>query len=187
MNHLELAFRNLKRRPARSILTAAGVAIAVGSFITLYGLSQSVDQNVEQSIEEHGADLTVRRAGTAEMFGGTIPDTIAPRIAEIPGVAAVSGEMLSLVGTDNDEHVLTAGWVQGSFFWDNVPLEEGRLPNKDERKVALVGIDLARALQKHAGGTIGLLGEEFKVMASRASARSSIATSSWSRLPICRN
>ena len=91
--------------------TAAGVAIAVGSFITLYGLSQSVEQNVGQSIEEHGADLTVRRTGTAELFGGTIPETIGPRIAEIPGVAAVSGEMLSLVGTDRDEHVLTAGWA----------------------------------------------------------------------------
>jgi putative ABC transport system permease protein len=164
MNHLQLALRNLKRRPARSILTAAGVAIAVGSFITLYGLSQSVEQNVGQSIEEHGADLTVRRTGTAELFGGTIPETISPRIAEIPGVAAASGEMLSLVGTDRDEHVLTAGWAQGSFFWDNVPLEEGRLPNRDERKVALVGIDLARAMEKHAGDTIGLLGEQFKIV-----------------------
>ena len=164
MNHLQLAFRNLKRRPTRSILTAAGVAIAVGSFITLYGLSQSVEQNVGQSIEEHGADLTVRRTGTAELFGGTIPDTVGPRIAEIPGVAAVSGEMLSLVGTDRDEHVLTAAWAEGSFFWQNVPLEEGRLPNRDERKVALVGIDLARAMQKHAGDTVGLLGEQFKII-----------------------
>jgi hypothetical protein len=57
LNHLQLALRNLKRRPARSILTAAGVALAVGSFITLYGLSQSVEQNLAQSIEEHGAAL----------------------------------------------------------------------------------------------------------------------------------
>ena len=42
MNHLQLAFRNLQRRPTRSILTVLGVAVAVGSFITLYGLSRSV-------------------------------------------------------------------------------------------------------------------------------------------------
>jgi hypothetical protein len=106
LNHLQLALRNLKRRPARSILTAAGVALAVGSFITLYGLSQSVEQNVEQSIEEHGADLTVRRSGTAELFGGTIPASERARIAQITGVAAVSGELISLVATDRDEHVL---------------------------------------------------------------------------------
>ena len=66
MNHLQLAFRNLKRRPARSILTVMGVALAVGSFITLYGLSRSVQENVQQSFEERGTDLTVRRRGIAE-------------------------------------------------------------------------------------------------------------------------
>ena len=164
MNHLQLALRNLSRRPARSVLTAVGVALAVGSFITLYGLSQSVEQNVGQSIEEHGADLTIRRSGTAELFGGTVPESVGARIAQIPGIAAVSSELLSLVGTDRDEHVLAAGWAQDSFFWQNVPLEEGRLPKPDERKVALVGIDLARVMQKHAGDMIGLLGEQFKIV-----------------------
>jgi putative ABC transport system permease protein len=164
LNHLQLAFRNLRRRPTRSILTAAGVALAVGSFITLYGLSQSVEQNVEQSIEEHGADLTIRRSGTAELFGGTIPESLGAQIAQVPGVAAVSSELLSLVGTDRDEHVLAAGWAQDSFFWQNVPLEEGRLPRPGERKIALVGIDLAHAMQKHAGDSIGLLEEQFKIV-----------------------
>lgn len=164
MNHIQLALRNLKRRPARSMLTALGVALAVGSFITLYGLSRSVYQNFQQSIEEHGADLTVRRRGTAELFGGTIPESIAPRIAKIPGVLLVSGELISLVANDHDEHVLAAGWAEDSFFWQNVPLEEGRLPRPGERKAALVGIDLAGALQKHAGDTISLLGEQFQIV-----------------------
>ena len=60
--------------------------------------------------------------------------------------------------------MLAAGWAQDSFFWRNVPLEEGRLPKRDERKVALVGIDLARVMQKHAGDMIGLLGEQFKIV-----------------------
>jgi hypothetical protein len=79
----------------------------------------------EQSIEEHGADLTVRRSGTAELFGGTIPDSVGAPIALIPAVVAVSSEVISLVGTDRDEHVPAAGWAQDSFFWQKVPLEEG--------------------------------------------------------------
>lgn len=35
---------------------------------------------------------------------------------------------------------------------------------RDEHKVALVGIDLALAMQKHAGDTISLLGEQFKIV-----------------------
>ena len=38
------------------------------------------------------------------------------------------------------------------------------MPNRDEHRVALVGIDLARVMQKHAGDMIGLLGEQFKIV-----------------------
>jgi putative ABC transport system permease protein len=164
VNHLELAFRNLKRRPARSILTALGVALAVGSFITLYGLSRSVQENVQQSFEERGTDLTVRRRGIAEPFGGTMPQSIIPEIAKIPGIAAVSGQLLSFAATDNDDHVIAFGWAADSFYWPTVPLLEGRLPERDERKVALVGKDIARTLDKHVGDDITLLGDKFRVV-----------------------
>jgi putative ABC transport system permease protein len=164
VNHVELAFRNLRRRPARTLLTMLGVAVAVGSFITLYGLSRSAYENVQQSVKEIPTDLTIRPTGTAELFGATVPQSLAPQVAEIPGVAAVTGELISLVESDNGDHVLAAGWAEDSFFWQNVPLDEGRLPRQEERKVALVGIDLAGALQKHAGDTISLLGEPFQIV-----------------------
>jgi len=164
VNHLELAFRNLKRRPARSVLTMLGVALAVGSFITLYGLSRSVQENVQQSFEERGTDLTVRRRGIAEPFGGTMPQSIIPVIAKISGVAAVSGQLLSFAATDNDDHVIAFGWAADSFYWPTVPLLEGRLPERDERKVALVGKDIARTLDKHVGDNITLLGDKFRVV-----------------------
>jgi len=164
MNHVELALRNLKRRPARSILTALGVALAVGSFITLYGLSRSVHQNVQQSFDEHGADLTVRRRGIAEPFGGTIPADLMAQIAKIPGVAAVSGELISLAATEHDDHVIAAGWAEDSFFWQHVPLQEGRVPRAGERKVALLGNDIARALEKRLGDELVILDEPFQIV-----------------------
>jgi putative ABC transport system permease protein len=164
VNHLQLAFRNLKRRQARSILTALGVALAVGSFITLYGLSRSVQENVQQSFEERGTDLTVRRRGIAEPFGGTLPETIIGEIAKIPGVAAVSGQLLSFAATDNDDHVIAFGWATDSFYWADVPLLDGRLPQPGERKVAIVGKDIARTLDKHIGDDVTLLGEKFRVI-----------------------
>ena len=164
MNHLQLAFRNLRRRPTRSILTVLGVAVAVGSFITLYGLSRSVNENVQQAFEERGTDLTVRRRGIAEPFGGTVPESIIPAIAQIPGVAAVSGQLLTFAATDNDDHVIAFGWPEDSFFWSSVPLAEGRLPNQGERKFALVGKDIANTLGKHIGDDITLLGDKFHLI-----------------------
>src|SRR4029079_1313088 len=164
MNHLQLAFRNLQRRPTRSILTVLGVAVAVGSFSTLYGLSRSVNENVQQAFEERGTDLTVRRRGIAEPFGGTVPESIIPDIAKIPGVAGVTGQLLTFAATDNDDHVIAFGWSEGSFFWSSVPLAEGRLPNPGERKFALVGKDIAHTLGKHIGDDITLLGDKFHLI-----------------------
>ena len=156
--------RNLKRRPARSLLTVIGVALAVGSFITLYGLSRSVQENVQQSFEERGTDLTVRRRGIAEPFGGNISEAVIAEIAKIPGVEAVSGQLLSFAATDNDDHVLAFGWGAGSFYWPEAPLLEGRIPGPGERKVALLGKDIARTLNKHVGDDIVLIGEKFRII-----------------------
>jgi putative ABC transport system permease protein len=164
MNHLQLAFRNLQRRPTRSILTLLGVAVAVGSFITLYGLSRSVNENVQQAFEERGNDLTVRRRGIAEPFGGTVPEQIIPDIAKISGVAGVSGQLLTFAATDNDDHVIAFGWPENSFFWSSVPLADGRLPNPAERKFALVGKDIANTLGKNVGDDITLLGDKFHIV-----------------------
>lgn len=164
MNHLELAFRNLKRRPGRSVLTIMGVALAVGSFITLYGLSRSVQENVQQSFEERGTDLTVRRRGVAEPFGGNMRQDVIPEIAKIPGVEAVSGQLLSFASTDNDDHVLAFGWGSDSFFWPEIPLIDGRIPEPGERKIALVGKDIAKTLGKKLGDEITLIGEKFRII-----------------------
>ena len=45
-----------------------------------------------------------------------------------------------------------------------MPLLEGRLPQPGERKVAVVGKDIARTLDKHVGDDITLLGEKFRVI-----------------------
>ena len=164
MNHLQLAFRNLKRRPARSILTVMGVALAVGSFITLYGLSRSVQENVQQSFEERGTDLTVRRRGIAEPFGGNMPQAVIQEIAKIPAVEAVSGQLLSFAASDNDGHVLAFGWAADSFYWPEVPLLEGRIPAPGERKVALLGKDIAQTLKKRLGDDITLIGEKLHII-----------------------
>lgn len=164
MNHFSLAFRNLRRRPTRSILTVFGVALAVGSFITLYGLSNSVQENVQQSFDEHGADLTARRSGVAEPFGGTIRETLIPEVRGIPGVDAVSGQLITFAATDNNDSVLATGWAPDSFYWDNVPLVEGRIPQPGESKAALIGQEIARSLGKKVGDDITLLGDKFRIV-----------------------
>ena len=71
---------------------------------------------------------------------------------------------MSFAATDNDDHVIAFGWVSDSFYWATVPMLEGRLPQPGERKIAVIGKDIARTLDKHVGDDITLLGEKFRVI-----------------------
>lgn len=164
MNHASLAVRNLKRRPVRSVLTVLGVALAVGSFITLYGLSRSIDENVGQMLGERGIHLSIARRGTADLFGGTIPLSLASQFAAVPGVTAIAGELIALAETDENVHVLALGWTDGSFLWTNLPLLAGRMPHGGERGIALIGSDVASALGKRIGDRLELLGLSFEII-----------------------
>jgi len=164
VNVAGLAFRNLRRRPVRSALTILGVGFAVGSFITLYGLSGSVDDNARQSADERNAHLTVHRRGAAEIFGSTMAETIGSKLTTIPGVAVVSGELLVLAATDGGAHVLAVGWADDSVFWKDAPLREGRRPRPGERKVVVIGNDIAISLGKRLGDSISLMDENFQII-----------------------
>jgi putative ABC transport system permease protein len=164
VNVLDLAFRNLRRRPVRSALTILGVGFAVGSFITLYGLSGSVDDNARQSVDERNAHLALSRRGAAEIFGSTLAESIGAQLANVPGVTAVTGELIVLAATDRGAHVLAVGWPDDSFFWPSVPLREGRLPAPGERKVVVIGPDIAQALNKRLGDTISLMDVDFRIV-----------------------
>ena len=164
MNVAGLAFRNLRRRPVRSALTILGVGFAVGSFITLYGLSGSIDDNARQSVDERNAHLTLSRRGAAEIFGSTMTEAIGQRLASISGVTAVTGELIVLASTDHGAHVLAVGWPEDSFFWNSVPLREGRLPQPGERKVVVIGPGIAQSLGKRLGDAISLMDESFRII-----------------------
>ena len=164
MNHVSLAFRNLTRRPVRSVLTILGVALAVGSFITLYGLSRSVDENVGRMLDERGIHLSIARRGTADLFGSTIPLSLASKIAAVPDVTAVAGELIALAETNENAQVLAVGWAEGSFLWTSLPLFAGRIPRAGERGIALIGSDIASALGKRIGDRLELLGVSFEII-----------------------
>lgn len=164
MNLSGFALRNLMRRRIRSALTVLGVGFAVGSFIVLFGLSRSVDENTREMLDERGANLTVTRRGSGELLGGTLQISLQKDIEKISGVAGVAGELLSLAPAEGGTQVFAGGWPEDSFFWKQMPLREGRIPNPKERRVVVLGDALAAALNKKVGDQIELLGTKLTVI-----------------------
>src|SRR2546427_554000 len=122
MNLVGLALRNLKRRPVRTCLSILGIGLAVGSALALIALSRSIQDSTRESMDEMGDDLVVMQKGASDIFGGFIPEQTVERVAAIPGVARVAGELFMFAPSAGGHVTLTLGWPDTSYLWKKVPL-----------------------------------------------------------------
>ena len=164
MNLPGLALRNLRRRPIRTALSILGIALAVGSALSLLALSRSIQDATRDGIDEIGDDLAVTQRGAGDIFGGSLPDDTEARIAKVAGVRRAAGEMFMFSPSENDHQLLTMGWPETSYLWKQIPLREGRLPNPGERRVVVLGNASADALAKKRGDKVEILGEPFTIV-----------------------
>ena len=81
MRWLTLGWRNLRRRPTRSLLTAGGLAIAVASTVSLMGVAQSFEDSFLALYRQRGGDVVVQRRGGAVQLSKGIPFSLGDRIA----------------------------------------------------------------------------------------------------------
>src|SRR5688572_23443664 len=114
MTLTSLALKNLKRRPIRTLLTTIGIALAVGAVLVLVALSRSLNETARERFDEFGADLTITQRGAPDFFSGFLPEQLEARIAAVPGVARVSGELLMFAPGEGDKHILASGWKETS-------------------------------------------------------------------------
>jgi len=164
MNLVGLALRNLRRRPIRTCLSILGIGLAVGSALALIALSRSIQDSTREGMDEIGDDLVVMQKGSSDIFGGLIPEETVERIAAVPGVVRVSGELVAFAPSGLANSVLTLGWPDASYLWRKVPLRQGRVPAAGERHVAVLGDTAAASLGKKVGDELDLFGKIFRVV-----------------------
>ena len=164
MNLFGFAIRNLRRRPIRTALSIVSIALAVGGALALIAISSSIEDSTREGMAEIGDDVVVTQRGASDLFGGFLPQQIVDRIALVPGVARISGELFLFAPSERSRHVLAIGWPETSYLWNNVPMRAGRIPTPGERHVAVLGDAIAEALAKSVGDHVELLGEKFRIV-----------------------
>src|SRR5438132_11650231 len=83
-----LVGRNLLRRPARTSLTAAGVALGVGLIVALLSVTAGAKKTAGQLIHVGRADFGLFQAGASDLTLSRLPSSLARSVAHEPGVAA---------------------------------------------------------------------------------------------------
>ena len=159
--------KNLLRRKVRSGLTVAGVAVAIGAMVALLGITDGFERAVAGSFLRRGVDVVVTQKGMPNQLSSDLDERLAERILAIPGVEAVSPDLVELVeikrGQDSIS-VLVNAWKPDSFNFDDLDLVEGHRLHAGQRRVVLLGSNLAESLGKHPGDTVELQGEPFRVV-----------------------
>ncbi len=166
MRFTTFILKNVLRRPIRSVLTGIGVALAVGAVVALLGISYGFEKSFAELYEGRDVDLIVLRAGVTERLTSSVDQRVGRRLEGLPGVDAVTAGLMDVVSFPeaNLIGVPIQGWAADSFLFDDLKMIEGRRLLANDRRVVMLGIILARNLDKRPGDTIEIEMEPFEVI-----------------------
>src|ERR671937_2273498 len=110
MTWFGLIVRNLLRRPVRTALTAAGVALGVGLIVALLSIANGAKRTADELIHLGRSDFGVFQAGTSDLTRSLLPQSLGAELEREHGVAAVAPIFLF-----NTKSLLVFGYEPGGF------------------------------------------------------------------------
>ncbi|MFN4258619.1 MAG: ABC transporter permease [Gemmataceae bacterium] len=172
MRFLPFVLKNLMRRKARSILTIGGVAVAVGAVVALLGITVGFEQMFGDLYKKRGVAILVVQAGKTDRLSSFIDETLAENMWR-PGVKSVTPGLVDfynytppgeggLVG--NPLTVPLQGWDPDSILFQDVRMLSGRRITHDDRRGVMLGMILAKNLDKKVGDIVDVYDNQFEVV-----------------------
>jgi ABC-type antimicrobial peptide transport system permease subunit len=160
MNLPLLAFKNLWHRKMRTSLTILGVGTSIAVFVSLVGLSGIFTDAFQKMYKERETDLIVREKGNVDFLSSGIDEKYAEEIKRIPEVVNVNKVLVDFSQASLRDYFLVLGWDVDSLLFKKLKIT-GRAPEKEDE--AIVGLTIARKLNKKAGDVIEIKGRRLKI------------------------
>ena len=167
MRFISLVYKNLTRRPARTLLTICGLATAVAAVVSLMGIAAGFQKSFSDIYESHGVDLVVSRKGAADRLGSAMDGSAADKIRLLPGIAAAGAILVDAMSLEEDEvyGLPVMGISPDSFMMDDYEIAAGNRITFGATKVTMVGSQLADRLGKTVGDEVVFFEDEkYKVV-----------------------
>jgi putative ABC transport system permease protein len=158
MTWATLVSRNLLRRPVRTLLTAAGVALGVGLIVALLSIAAGVRQTAQDLIHIGRADFGLFQSGVSDLTRSLLPSGLERQVAADPRVAETARLFLLVTTIDRQESSLLIGLAPDEFPAQRLTMIEGRRGTG-----ALLGDAFAAQRHLSAGDPIEIAGHMFRV------------------------
>lgn len=148
MTWTALVRKNLLRRPVRTLLTSAGVALGVGLIVALLSISAGVERTAGDLIHIGRSDFGLFQSGVADATRSLLPSALETRIARDPGVAQTARIFLYVTAVDGKQSSLVVGLAPDEFAMQRLTLLGG------DRSGALVGDGAAGIYRVRVGSPL---------------------------------
>jgi putative ABC transport system permease protein len=153
-------WKNLQRRKARTLLTAAGVAIGVGLIVALLSIAAGVHNTAKDLIHIGRADFGLFQEGASDLTRSLLPQSLEQKVARDPGVAAVSKIFLRVSKVDGHDAFLVFGLDPKEFAARRLVIVSGRRAGPNQ---ALIGDKAAKSLHVGPGGVLPVENRRFRI------------------------
>ena len=137
---------HLIRRPARTALTAIGIALGVATIVALLSVTSGLKRSAGDLIHLGDADIGIFQSGVADPTSSLLPDSLGTRIARTPGVQAATPLLLVIEGINPQPSAIVFGMDPDGFVARREVYLRGRFPGPGQ-----IGLGNRLAGQLHAG------------------------------------
>lgn len=164
------ALRNLSRRKLRSALTIFGIAIGIFALSVMGSLSEYLNGSIESGIRYSGDIIRVLPVGGLGPGASVVAESEGEKLKTIEYVKAVSGAAITQIGDGLPSNPFQTKYAIGidpaitQFFFDEVPLEAGRLIRPGDENGAVIGHNIAAQGDLSVGSKKEIRGVEFEVV-----------------------
>jgi putative ABC transport system permease protein len=159
---LSIILTNLRRRPTRTLLTAAGIAGGVATIVALLSFTQGLRETAAGFVHLGGSDLGVFQANVSDPTASVLPQELVGRLQRSRQVSHATPLLLIVEGIGREPSAIVFGAQPAGFFARGLVLESGREP-LDGRRELLAGDRLAARLRLAPGSSLRVRGRPYRV------------------------
>ena len=146
----------------RVLLTIFGISIGVCVCIVMLGIGESIKHSFKDVYGKRQIDIVVEESDQLSILLSRVDADISRQIRRIAPVED-AGAVLLYIHKLKRAAVPVFGWEPDTFLFDSVELIQGRKPAAG-KKEAMVGVVLARSMEKDHQAQLKIKGQTFDVV-----------------------
>jgi ABC-type lipoprotein release transport system permease subunit len=158
---LELVLTNIARHKARTLATAAGIALGVATIVALLSIGSGLKRTASELVHLGRADVGIFQAGVSDPTASKLPVALARRLERRPDVASATPLLLVVDSVRADPAAIVFGMDPAGFAARRLVVTDGAKQLGGRR--ILVGDRLARGLGVRPGDTLKVRRRAFTV------------------------